>query len=860
MSDPNKADEPNRSPLDDEAKSRIERTVRRFRQALEATVDQERPANISDYLPREAGPLRLAMLEQLIACDLEVRYARGQKPVVEDYLLRFDEIPQEPKTPIGLLVAEYNARKLTGEDVSQDEFKRRFPKVFDRFVKALSSHEYRTMDSGSYSASPNSRESYRSQGFQGTASQFGAAGYQLVRKIGEGSYGEVWSAEAPGGVDVAIKMVNRPLTDDGYRREHEALELVKRLRHPFLLQTHAFWSEQDRLIVATELADCSLRDRLKECEAEKKVGIPLVELMGYMRESAEALDFLGSKDILHRDVKPENILIVNGHAKVADFGVARAVPKDGGVATQIDRAGKQSQLQATIIGTPHFMSPEVWQSSFSKNLDQYSLAIAYVQLRTGKSPFAGDSLNALMFGHMTQAPKLEGLPEKEKVVALKALSKNPTDRYVSNVAFVEAMERAAGLRKDKLLRWPLIVAAGLLALVAIGLIGNWWLHRWDYQVTLPEEIHVAAGDTANVQLGIGGNPPAADANVVVDDLPEGVVAADTKVAAGAKETGLRFAVSNPNLVGIKSISKDVRVRVERAGLTQTRTLRLIVDPPQFVGSEYLEPMDGAKFERVGSGNRIYCNVTRIKDLQKVGGEIVIFRLVPSKAEKPFYMMETKVWNGLFGQFAKAKPEAVKNSEWTKGPKAIKTDKSPKPIKVDLGIVNLKWPVFRVRIFEAIEFAEWLIPHGQLPTRDQWIAAAMAGSENASDRIGPYDPRWDRSAKDASNQIGIKRMTAGPLEAGAGSADVTPLGFRDMAGNGKEWTREGRLGRATQGVPFNFEVNRNTKFKLEDKVVLVGRSYNHSEPLPFTEVREPLNGNGEIPDSDTGFRVVFDPDR
>src|SRR5262249_19538074 len=112
------------------------------------------------------------------------------------------------------------------------------------------------------------------------------------------------------------KIIRRTLDSEEAKRELRALEVIKRLSHPHLLKTQAAWALQDRLIILMELADCTLRDRLCECKAAGAVGIPVTELLRYFQEAAEALDYLHTQTVLHRDVKPQNLLLCHGHVKV----------------------------------------------------------------------------------------------------------------------------------------------------------------------------------------------------------------------------------------------------------------------------------------------------------------------------------------------------------------------------------------------------------------------------------------------------------------------------------------------------------------------------------------------------------------
>jgi hypothetical protein len=129
-------------------------------------------------------------------------------------------------------------------------------------------------------------------------------GYRLLKRLGQGAFGEVWRAEAPGGVAVAVKLISRTVKPEEARRELEALEIIKGLRQHYLLSLQAYFSLPDRLIIVLELADTSLRARLRECERIGQ-GLPPADLLRYTLEAAEALDYLHEQKVQHRDIKPD---------------------------------------------------------------------------------------------------------------------------------------------------------------------------------------------------------------------------------------------------------------------------------------------------------------------------------------------------------------------------------------------------------------------------------------------------------------------------------------------------------------------------------------------------------------------------
>ncbi|MEM9658105.1 MAG: protein kinase, partial [Planctomycetota bacterium] len=264
-------------------------------------------------------------------------------------------------------------------------------------------------------------------------------GYRVEELLGRGQFGQVWRARSPGNTYVALKFLD---LDGRYGwKEFRSVQRVKQIRHAHLMPIVAIWlldengqvlsddaidgiaadfqdaknvdvtsetlvavpieksSGPIRLVVANLLADCTLGDRLEECRASGGDGIPIDELLGYMREAAKGLDFLNSSQHLvgtslgsvqHCDVKPDNIMLSGGSVVISDFGVAQLL------------AESRRDAKATSLGgTPAFMAPELFRSKPSSTTDQYALAVTYYELRTGKLPFIEHTFAAILVANQT---------------------------------------------------------------------------------------------------------------------------------------------------------------------------------------------------------------------------------------------------------------------------------------------------------------------------------------------------------------------------------------------------------------------------------------------------------------------------
>lgn len=349
---------------------------------------------------------------------------RGPRPLLERYLNDANE-GERSALMNELLKVELFYRQRAGERPTRQIYVERFPsypdviaQVFDNLPEPLkpSSETSSTADWTADQPDPHRGSTAPSLLAPGVEI---VPGYPLGKLLGRGGFGEVWQANAPGDVPIALKMLR--LTEKSAAIEARALEFMRSIVYPHLLSTFGIWTQGDLLIIGMELAEETLLQRFERARNQGQSGVPADELLEYMREAAKAIDFLNdTKRIIHRDIKPQNLLLVGGGIKVADFGLAHVLERSGST--------------KTVGLTPAYSAPEFFEGRFCRQSDQYSLAVTYCHLRYGLLPFTGGPVE-VMAGHLYRAPALDPLPELERRVVARALAKNAEERWPTCLEF-----------------------------------------------------------------------------------------------------------------------------------------------------------------------------------------------------------------------------------------------------------------------------------------------------------------------------------------------------------------------------------------------------------------------------------------
>jgi eukaryotic-like serine/threonine-protein kinase len=260
--------------------------------------------------------------------------------------------------------------------------------------------------------------------------------YRILRKLGAGGMANVYLAEDQElGRRVAIKILNDKHANDGqfierFRREAKN---AAALSHPNIVSIYDRGEAEGTYYIAMEYLDGRSLKELIVGRGPAPVNVALE----YTRQMLAALRFAHRHGIVHRDIKPHNVLVDSeGRVKVTDFGIARAG------ASQMTEAG-------SIVGTAQYLSPEQARGGVvDQRSDLYSLGVVLYELLTGETPFQGDTPVEIAMKHLSQAPEPPSslrpdLPRELDWIVMRALAKDPEDRYQSAEEMDADLERVA---------------------------------------------------------------------------------------------------------------------------------------------------------------------------------------------------------------------------------------------------------------------------------------------------------------------------------------------------------------------------------------------------------------------------------
>jgi len=257
--------------------------------------------------------------------------------------------------------------------------------------------------------------------------------YEVLGELGQGAMGIVYKAKDPL-IDriVAIKTISLSLAmeekDEYEARFYQEAKAAGRLNHPNIVTIYDVGKSGDVAYIAMEfLQGRELRDVLNENPL-----LPIDQVLDVVVQVAQGLAYAHEHDIVHRDVKPANIMVVrDGHVKITDFGIARMAST--AVRTQT----------GMVLGSPKYMSPEqVMGKTIDQRSDIFSLGVMLYEMLTGQVPFSGENINAIMYQIMNMVPSPlntlnPAVPDMLNFIVAKALAKAPDDRYCDAGEFAE---------------------------------------------------------------------------------------------------------------------------------------------------------------------------------------------------------------------------------------------------------------------------------------------------------------------------------------------------------------------------------------------------------------------------------------
>src|SRR5262245_13165508 len=269
---------------------------------------------------------------------------------------------------------------------------------------------------------------------------------------------------------VAIKVLRPELAALlGTERFLREIDIAARLSHPHIMPLHDSGDAAGLLFYVMPYVEGeSLRDRVARTGA-----LPVSEAVRLLRDAIDALAYAHEHNVVHRDIKPDNVMIATRHAMVTDFGIAKAIS---------DAAGQATLTTAGVsIGTPAYMAPEqcTAEPHIDHRADLYAFGVMAYEIIAGHLPFTGTTAQAILAAHLTEAPVplhevRPDVPAALSKVVMRCLEKQPADRWSSATEILGQLEAlatptvAVTLPPPGRTRTRTRVAVGVVALIAVA--------------------------------------------------------------------------------------------------------------------------------------------------------------------------------------------------------------------------------------------------------------------------------------------------------------------------------------------------------------------------------------------------------
>jgi predicted Ser/Thr protein kinase len=371
--------------------------------------------------------------------DQARRWRQGDRVPVEVYLAEFPALGTEPAQVLELIDHEISLREALGESPAQDEYLHRFPRhapaLGSRFalLRAVASGLLRDLAAGLPGPGGAGPAPAPTPPAPVPAERPALPGYEIVKELGRGGMGVVYQARQTAlKRTVALKMIlaGAHAGEAELARFRTEAEAVARLQHPNIVQIHEVGERDGLPYFSLEYVDGgSLADQIDGTPWPGRQAAELVEVL------ARAVDYAHQRGVVHRDLKPQNILLTaDGTPKITDFGLAKQLQEQRG----LTRTG-------AVLGTPSYMAPEQAEGkvkAIGPAADVYGLGAILYELLTGQPPFqAAAALDTLLLvlsaDPVAPRERNPSVSSDLETICLKCLHKEPARRYAAAVELAE---------------------------------------------------------------------------------------------------------------------------------------------------------------------------------------------------------------------------------------------------------------------------------------------------------------------------------------------------------------------------------------------------------------------------------------